>query len=95
MLEPSKWVDEEVTKSLAKAVIGQLADGVFDDLPKEVRFQESYQSRIGYGADINLAEWVVSELQAKVSCSQVNKDRPPQIASFCSNGPELCRLARC
>ena len=65
VLEPSKWVDEEMAKSLSEAIIGLLADGVFDDLPKDVRFHELSQSRIGYGADIDLAEWVVSELQAK------------------------------
>ena len=65
VLEPAKWVDEEISKSLAEAVVGLLADGVFDDLPKDVRFHELSQSRMGYGADLNLAEWVVSELQAK------------------------------
>ena len=65
VLEPSHWVDEEMTKSLADAVIGLLANGVFDDLPKDVRFQELSQSRIGYGADIDLAGWVVSALQEK------------------------------
>ena len=28
-----QWVDEEIAKSLAKPVIGLLADGVLDDLP--------------------------------------------------------------
>ena len=65
VLEPGHWVDEEMTKSLADAVIGLLANGVFDDLPKDVRFQELSQSRIGYGADIDLAGWVVSELHEK------------------------------
>ena len=65
VLEPGHWVDEEMTKSLADAVIGLLANGVFDDLPKDIRFQELSQSRIGYGADINLAGWVVSEFQEK------------------------------
>ena len=65
VLEPGHWVDEEMTKSLADAVVGLLANGVFDDLPKKVMFQELSQSRIGYSADIDLAGWVVSELKEK------------------------------
>jgi len=65
VLEPSKWVDEEMAKSLAEAIVGLLTSGVFDDLPKNVRFRELSQSRMGYGADIDLAESVVSELQVK------------------------------
>ena len=37
VLEPNRWVDAEMAKSLAEAVSGLLANGVFDDLPK-VRF---------------------------------------------------------
>ena len=65
VLEPTEWVDEAMAMSLADAVIGLLADGVFDDLPEATRFHELSQSRLGYGADIKLAEWVVSELQEK------------------------------
>ena len=65
VLEPSKWVDEEMARSLAEAIIGLLANGVFDDLRKDVTFHELSQSRIGYGADIDLAQQVVSELQEK------------------------------
>ena len=65
VLEPGTLIDEQMTKSLAEAIIGLLADGVFDDLPKDVYFHELSQSRMGYRADIDLAEWVVSELQEK------------------------------
>ena len=65
VLEPNKWVDEEMAKSLAETVSGLLANGVFDDLPKEVHFHELSQSRMGYGADVDLAESLVSELRAK------------------------------
>ena len=34
VLEPNRWVDAEMAKSLAEAVSGLLASGVFDDLPK-------------------------------------------------------------
>ena len=65
VLEPNKWVDGEMAKSLAEAVSGLLANGVFEDLPKDVYFHELSQSRMGYGADVDLAESLVSQLQAK------------------------------
>ena len=65
VLEPNKWVDEEMAKSLAETVSGLLANGVFDGLPNEVHFHELSRSRIGYGADVDLAESLVSELRAK------------------------------
>lgn len=65
VLEPNKWVDKEIARSLAEAVSGLLANGVFDDLPKDAYFHELSQSRMGYGADVDLAESLVSELQAK------------------------------
>ena len=65
ILEPNKWVDEEMAKSLAEAVSGLLASGVFEDVPKTDYFHELSQSRMGYGADVHLAESLISELQAK------------------------------
>jgi len=65
VLEPNKWIDEEMAKNLAEAVSGLLDKGVFDGLSKEVHFHELSQSRIGYGADVDLAESLVSELRAK------------------------------
>ena len=65
VLDPNAWIDEGMAKSLAEAIGGLLANGVFDDLSKEVGFQELSQSRIGYGADVELAESLISELQAK------------------------------
>ena len=61
----SKWVDEDMAKGLAEAVSGLLANGIFDDLPKDVRYHELSQSRIGYGVDMHLAQSLVSELQPK------------------------------
>ena len=49
VLEPNNWVDGKMAKSLAEAVSGLLANGVFDDLPKEDHFHELSQSRMGYG----------------------------------------------
>ena len=65
VLDPNKWVDEEMAKSLAEVVSGLLANGVFEDLPEANYFQKLSQSRIGYGANVDLAKSLVSELQAK------------------------------
>ena len=65
VLDPNDWVDQEVAGKLADTIIELLANGVFDDLPKTEYFAELSQSRIGYGADVKLAESVVAELQTK------------------------------
>lgn len=65
VLEPNKWIDEEMARNLAEAVNGLIANGVFDNLSKEVHFHELSRSRMGYGADVDLAESLVSELRAK------------------------------
>ena len=65
VLEPTNWIDPDMAKKLAEAVSGLLANGVFDDLSKDVHFHELSQSRLGYGADIKLADSLVSELRAK------------------------------
>ena len=65
VLEPKQWVDEEIVQNLAEAVNGPLANGVHDDLPRETHFREMSQSRIGFGANIDLAQSLVSQLQAK------------------------------
>ncbi len=65
VLEPTKWIDHDMAKKLAETVSGLLANGLFDELPRDVHFAELSRSRIGYGADVDLAESLVSELQAK------------------------------
>ena len=65
VLEPTTWVDREMTTSLAQAVSDLLANGVFDGLSKDVRYHELSQSRLGYGADVDLATSLVSELQTR------------------------------
>ena len=60
-----KWIDQDMAKKLAEGVSGLLANGVFDDLSKDVHFHELSQSRLGYGADVKLADSLVSELRAK------------------------------
>ena len=65
VLDPNDWVDQEVAGKLANTIIELLANGVFDDLPKTEYFAELSRSRIGYGADVKLAESVVAELQTR------------------------------
>ena len=65
VLEPTTWIDQAMATKLAEAISGLLSNGVFDDLPKTDYFHELSQSRIGYGADVELAKSLVSELQAR------------------------------
>ena len=65
VLEPKTWVDEEMTSKLAEIIVELLTNGTFDELPQEKYFAELSQSRIGYGADVDLANFLVDELQAK------------------------------
>ena len=65
VLEPDEWVDEQMTSELAEVIVELLTNGAFDDLPKARHFAELSQSRMGYGADVGLADMLVEELQAK------------------------------
>lgn len=65
VLEPNDWIDEETAASLAEAVNGLLASGVFDELPENVGFQELSYSRMGHGIDVELAETLVESLATK------------------------------
>ena len=65
VLEPKVWVDEEVATSLTDAMMGFIYNGSFDDLESANYFAELSQSRMGFAADIQLAESLVSELQSR------------------------------
>lgn len=65
ILEPSGWVDQQMTEQLADVMVELLADGAFDDLPGERYFAELSMSRIGYSADVELADMLVEALTAK------------------------------
>lgn len=65
VLEPNEWIDHDIANKLAKIIYELLDNGVFEDLPQECYFQELSQSRIGYGADVDIADFLVMELQAK------------------------------
>ena len=65
VLEPNDWIGQEAAESLTRMIVELLTNGAFDGLPKDVRFHELSQSRIGYGADVALADMLVEELEAK------------------------------
>ena len=65
VLEPNDWIDEKMANQLAEIIVELLTNGTFDDLPKEKYFHELSQSRLGYGADVGLAEFLVDELKAR------------------------------
>ena len=65
ILEPKGWLDQETTARLADIIVEMLTNGAFDDLPEPGYFAELSQSRIGYAADVELASFLVDELQQK------------------------------
>ena len=65
VLEPNDWVDQEVTEKLAEVIVELITNGAFNDLPQTEYFAELSGSRIGYGADVQLADFLVAELRAK------------------------------
>ena len=65
VLEPKTWVDESMTIDLAEIIVELLTNGAFDNLPAEKYFQDLSRSRMGYGADFELADFLVNELKAK------------------------------
>lgn len=65
ILDPQEWIDGEMAEKLAEVMVSLLADGVFDGLPESSYFAELSQSRMGYGADVELAEFLVEELRKR------------------------------
>ena len=65
ILEPKEWIDAEVAERLAEIMVELLAGGVFDGLPEVSYFAVLSQSRIGYGADAELAEFLMDELRQR------------------------------
>jgi hypothetical protein len=65
ILEPATWIDQGMAEKIASTVVSLLTSGAFDDLPEAPYFAELSQSRIGYGADVALAGWLVDELIGK------------------------------
>ncbi len=66
ILEPNSWVDQKLTEELATIIVELLTSGAFDDLPDgKGQYHELSYSRMGYGADVELAEMLVEELQGR------------------------------
>lgn len=65
VLEPNEWVDREATERLTEIIRGLLGNGAFDGLPDAGHYAELSRSRMGYGADIDLAKSLVEDLQAR------------------------------
>ena len=65
ILEPKEWVDAEVAEKLTEIMVDLLAEGVFDRLPEARHFAELSRSRMGYGADVELAEFLADELRQR------------------------------
>jgi len=65
VLEPADWVTGDVAMKLTEVMVDLLTTGAFDDLPDRPHFEELSQSRIGYGADVELAEMLVEELEER------------------------------
>jgi hypothetical protein len=65
VLEPETLVDQDVTEHLAEAMTELITRGAFDDLPTTGCYAELSRSRMGWNADVKLAEMLVEELQAR------------------------------
>ena len=65
VLEPTAWVDDDMATELAEVVVELLTNGTFDELEPNPHFRELSQSRMGYGADVGLADMLVEELMAR------------------------------
>ncbi len=65
VLEPNVWVDQAMAERLATVVVELLTRGTFNNLREATYFAELSQSRLGYGADVELASWLVEELKQR------------------------------
>jgi hypothetical protein len=65
ILEPTEWIDGDMAKKLAAVIGDLLVEGIFDGLPQTPYFAELSQSRMGYGADVELAGSLVEELRKR------------------------------
>ena len=65
VLEPKGWLDQGTTARLADIIVEMLTNGAFDGLPEPGHFAELSQSRMGYAADVELASFLVDELQQR------------------------------
>ncbi|MYE43206.1 MAG: hypothetical protein F4X79_04155 [Acidobacteria bacterium] len=65
VLRPETWIDQEMADQLAEITRGLLAEGVFDNLPKDPSFVELSRSRMGDSVDVRLTDSLVEALKRK------------------------------
>ena len=65
VLRPSDWIDDDMAHELATAMVDALTNGAFDDLEPAQHYQPLSMSRMGYSADVELAEFLVTELRER------------------------------
>ena len=65
VLDPNQWIDKKMVNQMSEIIVDMLTNGTFDDLQKTEYFYELSQSRIGYSADAELADFLVDELHAR------------------------------
>lgn len=65
VLKPEAWIDQKMAGELTQVMMGLLADGAFDNVPKPDYFHQLSRSRLGYGADVKLADSLVDELKSR------------------------------
>ena len=65
VLEPNDWISGDIADKLSNVILELLTNGAFDGLGSADYFAELSRSRMGYGADVELTDFLVDELQAK------------------------------
>lgn len=110
ILEPEQFVDQAVTEALASAMVELIVEGAFDDLERPRFYAELSRSRMGWDADVELADMLIDELRAR-DLARPSEDglpyrfTPPsakQSSSSWPNSPErladvtasICTLSR-
>lgn len=63
IIEPERFVDAEMTASLAQTMVTIIEAGAFDDLPRTDDFAELSMSRAGYAGEREVADEVVRMLR--------------------------------
>jgi hypothetical protein len=65
ILEPEKFIDQEMAEALTMAMTDLIAEGAFDKLEPATYYAELSQSRLGWDADVDLASMIVEELKRR------------------------------
>ena len=65
VLDPTDWIDEEMTNQLAEVIVSLLVEGAFDELDRDRTFAELSNTRMGIHVDVSLTDMLVEELLAR------------------------------